>query len=381
MQHLLGKLVSKLEVLGNDGRGLLAEEAVVPGHGWSVPMRLDFARRQLRGFAPEGEFELAWSSALPGIHGARADLDGDGVEETLYPDLELRPQAGLVPLGSDPMSGLWEFAHLMTGDPPQRDDHDRLVLSEESALVLVLVPGGTFQMGGETALPVHPVELTPFFLSKYEMTQGQWKRLTGSNPSRFGPDGAWETEWLESGDPASYLLPVEQISWYDCMVWLPRAGLALPSEAQWEYAARAGTTTPFWTGETSHSLEGGAGNLPDAWSLAHGGGAHQPGMPFSDGSTMHWPIGGHLANAFGLEDVHGNLYEWCLDGFDDLENFYEKSQRKDPVASADGDSPRVYRGGSYRGSPSAARSFVRSYSPPGMKGHALGVRPARAIMP
>src|SRR5262245_66256570 len=105
-----------------------------------------------------------------------------------YEGLELAPQLGLLPLGQDPESGLWEFADLQTGDPPERGSHGKLDLKTGFGLVFVLLPGGNFWMGAQNADPVkpnfdphaqidealHQVRLSPFFLSKYEMTQGQW---------------------------------------------------------------------------------------------------------------------------------------------------------------------------------------------------------------
>jgi formylglycine-generating enzyme required for sulfatase activity len=161
------------------------------------------------------------------------------------------------------------------------------------------------------------------------------------------------------------------------MRWLPCAGLTLPSEAQWEYGARAGTGTAYWCGGDVASLQGVA-NVSDAYARRHGGRDHQkPEEGIDDGSTMHAPVGSYRANPFGLHDVHGNVYEWCRDGYDS--GYYAGSHGPDPLAPASGDDPRVYRGGSYRARAWPARSSVRSYYPPGMSGHALGVRPARAI--
>ena len=117
--------------------------------------------------------------------------------------------------------------------------------------------------------PVHEVTLSAFFLSKYEMSQGRWKRFEGQNPSVEGPDGRYSASWNAEGKAPTLLEPVESVSWTDCLKLLERMGLALPSEAQWEYGARAGTDTPWWTGEERESLRG-AVNLVDRWARQHG---------------------------------------------------------------------------------------------------------------
>src|SRR5690606_29994467 len=112
----------------------------------------------------------------------------------------------------------------------------------ETGLVFVLIPDGAFRMGGpgEDEGPEHEVALAPFFLSKYEMTSGQWLRFTGANPS------AHLGEKVDLGFTLRH--PVEQVSWDECDRVLRRMGLVLPTEARWEYAARAGTTTPWSSG-------------------------------------------------------------------------------------------------------------------------------------
>ena len=136
---------------------------------------------------------------------------------------------------------------MATGDEPVRAENRQLVLTERTGIVLVLIPGGPFWMGAQSdtpkrhnyetheqnhGLPVvesdegpeHEVLLSAYFLSKYEMTQGQWQRLTGRNPSLYGPHH-WSREYLQDASASSLLHPVEQVSWEDCMTWLPRAGL------------------------------------------------------------------------------------------------------------------------------------------------------------
>jgi formylglycine-generating enzyme required for sulfatase activity len=364
------ELVASLDDLS---AGLLAEEQVTEEHGWSVPKRLRFAEWLAAGFAPGGEHARRWDDARAAIDAA-------------YFELNMVPQMGLVPIGPDPYSGLWEFAHLMTGEPAERDAAGELELSEQTGLVLVLVPGEAFWMGAQWGnsgwrnfdpqarmdeLPVHQVELSTHFLSKYEMTQGQWKRLTGRNPSYFqGPE--LEASWQRH--------PVEHVSWLDCMEWLPRAGLSLPSEAQWENGTRGGTQSPWWTGEERESLRRRhAANLADQ-------AAGRTGVTWKDiddwpelddGFARHAPVGTYAANALGLHEVAGNLWEWCLDGYDS--GFYDRSPLRDPVAPYAGNAIRVLRGGSYISAAVYTRSALRDYDPPSFADKDLGVRPARAL--
>ncbi|MBU0755486.1 MAG: protein kinase, partial [Planctomycetes bacterium] len=205
------------------------------------------------------------------------------IREAGYDGLKIEAQLGFVPLGRDPDSGLWEFAHLQTGTIPVRGPDGKLRIDEETGLVFVLIPGGAFDMGSrlpsedhplgspnvdpETMRddgPVHRVTLKPFLLSKYEMTQGQWLRVTGENPSMYRPGK------MTGGIAISLLHPVEQVTWLDCTRVLACLKLRLPSEAEWEYATRAGTSTIYWTGDGDESLAG-AVNICDSYAKNHGG--------------------------------------------------------------------------------------------------------------
>lgn len=265
-------------------------------------------------------------------------------------------------------------------------------MEESSGLVFVLLPGGTFWMGAQKEDPdgrnydpaaqsdegpVHEVELSAFFLSKYEMTQGQWKRLAGSNPSRYGPDGTYGTSWNREGKEPTLLEPVEQVSWYDCVGLLSKLGLVLPSEAQWEYGARGGTETSWWSGSEKESLQGTA-NLADRYARDHGG-SGWTGIEewLDDGYTSHAPVNTLEANDFGLHHVHGNLWEWCLDGYDG--NSYRKEQVIDPVVRPMGSTNRVGRGGSFGDAAANARSAGRDHATPAGADDDVGLRVVRVI--
>jgi formylglycine-generating enzyme required for sulfatase activity len=191
----------------------------------------------------------------------------------------------------------------------------------------VLIPAGRFMMGDDkeySAKPAHRVTITqPFYLGKYEVTQEQWEAVMGNNPSRFkGPKN-----------------PVEMVSWQGCQdfmaklnekSWAGGARFSLPTEAQWEYACRAGTTTQWSFGDDR-------GKLGDyAW---WGGNAAE---------TTH-PVGQKKPNAWGLYDMHGNVFEWCADWY----RRYEPGDQTDPVGPDSGDNgdlptgSHVLRGGSW----------------------------------
>ena len=154
----------------------------------------------------------------------------------------------------------------------------------------MLLPGGAFRMGASpgdalAAPNEHPageVVLAPFFLSRYELTQGQWLRVFDANPSeRAGAEGT---------TPAH---PVDSLSWHDARLAAARLDLALPTEAQWEYAARAGRETPWWTG-------------PDPPEFASFG-------ALTEELTAPVAVGGFPPNPYGLHDLEGNVREWCRD--------------------------------------------------------------------
>ncbi len=252
--------------------------------------------------------------------------------------------------------------------------------------MLVLIPAGRFWMGAQSTDeagrnydpqaqsdegPVHEVELSAYFLSKYEMTQGQWLAATGSSPSFYHPP---------SSLAPSLLHPVEQVAWTKCMLILDRVGLSLPSEAQWERGARAGTDTVWCFGSELEDLRG---KLNIADKTAADAGAHwaaiQEWPDHEDGGVVHVEVGSYPANSFGLHEVHGNVWEWCLDGYDS--GFYARSPEQAPVAPWQGSARRVCRGGSFNGAASNARSAYRGRYSPGARANGLGLRPAQGITP
>ena len=223
-----------------------------------------------------------------------------------------------------------------------------------AGIEMIWIAGGTFSMGstggGSNEKPVTVVTLSPFWLAKTEVTQAQWGAVMGSNPSHF-----------KGGQ-----LPVENVSWYDAMEFCQKlteqerqagrlpAGTVytLPTEAQWEYVCRAGTTGDY------------AGDLDAmAWYAKNSG-------------TATHAVGTKQANAWGLLDMHGNVWEWCLDWYGP----YSGGRVTDPRGAPSGTS-RVFRGGGWRLEADYARSTFRDYYCPDDRDYDFGFRPARSSVP
>ncbi len=173
-----------------------------------------------------------------------------------------------------------------------------------------------------------------FFISKYEMTRAQWRRAAGGG--------------LEA---AGALLPAGMVSHPEAVRAMRHLGLCLPGEVQWEYAARAGTDTRWWTGNDARSLVGAenAGSGIDA------------SLPYADGWADLAPVNGSRANPWGLHHVLGNVAEWTAEAY-----------RADPALA-------VVRGGSFRSSVRELRSASRSGVPRDNRSPELGLRPARVL--
>ncbi len=260
----------------------------------------------------------------------------------------------------------------------------RWLMNEKTGLVFVLIPGGTFRMGAmkenpagdnddpeaePDESPIRPVALSPFLLSKYEMTQGQWRRFSGQSPSNYGPGTNF------GGKATTLAHPVEQVNWGNCTLVLGRLGFALPTEAQWEYACRGGTSEPWWSGVERERLAQVA-NLADAFCRRNGGPATRPYEVWNEGYTVHAPVGSYRANAFGLHDEHGNVWEWCRD----WKGNYDVDLRPgDGLRNPVGARSRVSRGGSFLSTAAGARSAYRFSFQPGTRGGNLGVRPLHPI--
>jgi eukaryotic-like serine/threonine-protein kinase len=223
-------------------------------------------------------------------------------------------------------------------------------LRNSIGMEFVLVPAGKFMMGSnayDSEKPIHEVTISAaFYMGKYQVTQGEWTAVMGNNPSRFKGDDR---------------LPVERVSWDDCQEFITRLnarkdGYAyrLPSEAEWEYACRAGTTGEY------------AGELDEmAW---YG----------EDSGLKTHPVGEKNANAWGLHDMHGNVWEWCQDRYHENYNGVPTDGRAWEQGSDNG---RVVRGGSWYSRADICRAAVRGYYAPALRSNGYGFRLVAARIP
>ena len=242
-----------------------------------------------------------------------------------------------------------------------------IVLGKGIKLTLVLIPAGEFLMGSpekptidelikayggkveeyEREQPQHRVRINrPFWLGKYEVTQEQWQAAMGTNPSKFkGPEN-----------------PVEMVSWDHCQAFLaklnekvPRAKLRFPTEAEWEYACRAGTATQFCFGDAKAKL------------------GHYAWFNDNSGGTTH-PVGRTRPNAWGLCDMHGNVREWCGDWYEQYRNGAQVDPKGPGVGGA-----RVLRAGSWLSYAHYCRSASRLNLAPVLRNSCRGFRVARSL--
>jgi formylglycine-generating enzyme required for sulfatase activity len=248
------------------------------------------------------------------------------------------------------------------------------VKTRKTGIVFRLVPAGSFTMGSPPSEPgresdetQHKVTLTkPFYCGKYEVTQGQWETVMGSNPSSF----------KNAGRDA----PVEMVSWEDCQAFLKKLcqmeGVAegtyrLLTEAQWEYACRAGTGGRFCFGDRNSDLHQ-YGNYCDR---SNTGGYSWQDKEHDDGHNKTAPVGSYRANGFGLCDMHGNVWEWCEDWYAK----YPSGSVTDPLVPRWAGNNPVSRGGSWLYSARYCRSAFRFARSPGDRDFFMGLRIARTI--
>lgn len=276
------------------------------------------------GVALTKENEAKAAPIIERIEAAIARKDRFGAEDLLAEAEKLIPK-------SPKMPSLRERVAAVPGPKPQLT----IDLGGGVTMELVLIRPGSFDMGSTKGdadeKPVHKVTIKkPFYIGKYEVTQEQWQAIMGANPSNFK-------------DPKK---PVENVSWNACQDFVRKLAekakqkVALPSEAEWEYACRAGSTTEYCFG----NAEGALGEY--AWFTGNS-------------NQMTHPVGQKKPNKWGLFDMHGNVWEWCEDVWHDS---YEGGAPTDGSAWTEGGNQglRVLRGGAWRNNASNCRSAARN---------------------
>jgi formylglycine-generating enzyme required for sulfatase activity/serine/threonine protein kinase len=336
---------------------------------------MDRLERELR---PEIE---DWCAAAADLERVSFEVDArkwqDAIDDVarlpVYGGLKLGKQIGLVPLRRDPKSGLWEFWHVLSGRRPVVDSEhpERWAAASEAGIVLVLIPGGRATIGSPASEPLREseeaqreVEVAPFFLAKHEVTQAQWRRVMGSNPSQIQPDTPMDEEHPDEWK-TSDLHPVEFVSWLDCTRFVRRLGLALPEEGAWEYACRAGTKTAYFWGDSLECLREKE-NVADQTN----GGLLEHAAAWLDDYPLHSPVGTFEPNGFGLFDMQGNVSEWCGDHFVDPSSV---------LATRESARNREIRGGNWHDPLDRDRAACRNWSPADGKFGIVGLRVSRPI--
>ncbi|QDV09233.1 Serine/threonine-protein kinase PknA [Planctomycetes bacterium Poly30] len=304
--------------------------------------------------------------------------------------LELVPQIGLIPLGRDPRSEFEEFAIADIGSVPQRDSRSGdLVLEEDAAPVLVLLPGGPTKFGtawidtedrfmheGEVLsfadaaeFGFRDVDLDPFLIGKYEVTQYQWEFITGTNPSE------WRAGEENYGRLMTALHPVETISYAEAVMAAERIGCTLPTEAQWQYAAAPVDRGLYWWPEN----EAGTTPLENLNPKDSPTSGRRPW--YDDPYSHHAPVGTFAPNPNGLHDILGNVQERCLDHFK-VAVFTDPSIEVKPGTGevmTYGGGDRSTRGGNYHAG-FYNNTIARRYGPTeGVRVGHLGARFARTL--
>ena len=301
------------------------------------------------------------------------------------------------------------------------------VATNSIGMKLALIPAGEFLMGSHESLdqieakfpglnyktkleqkildadewPQHRVRITrPFCLGVHEVTVGQFRQFCKDSGYKTAAEadgtGGWglnregkyegrkpEYTWQQTGYELTAEHPVVNMTWNDAKAfceWLSKKEgkkYRLPTEAEWEYACRAGTKTRYASGDEPESVAKMA-NIADASSVEQGlkqfPDYKQFALKASDGHYTPAPVGSFAANAFGLHDMHGNVWEWCQDYYD--ENYYSKSPVDDPQGPAEG-RLHVRRGGAFHTFPLYVRSSFRNWNSPRTRYLNLGFRVAR----
>ena len=341
-----------------------------------------------------------------------------GSVEAVDPRADPHPEPQLAP--KEPTTAEQLTRSQLQVAPIQQSAADRLgipaVIKSSAGIRLVLIPAGEFLMGCQEPAqdlvaafapyqrkpedfsdeyPRHRVRITnPFYLGKYEVTVGEFRRFTldagyrteaeadgeggwGYNPATGRCEGRRpESTWRNPGFPQSDRHPVLNVSWNDAVAfcqWLSRKEgkiYRLPTEAEWEYACRAGSTTRYFGGDDPNGLDRTA-RTADARGRNDFPHVADLDIPKDKDQAFTVPAGSFPPNAFGLCDMHGNVWEWCADRYS--EDYYASSPLDDP-RGPDSGNLRVRRGGAWNSFPLWARSSFRNWNTPDSRCVNLGFR-------
>ncbi len=291
--------------------------------------------------------ETRQTPSKPGKQGAKPD--GMASEEEFWKGEEKESESGKKEeFWTGPYPG---FAYLREEMFSTGKQMKKATVYEHKAtgLEFVLVPGGRFTMGTPAGAPgrydnegpERRVSIKPFLLCRTECTQEAWDKI-----------GGYDIRQSKGAD-----LPIERVRWDDCTVWCRKAGLRLPTEAEWEYACRAGTSTAYYSGDGESDLDAIGWYRKNSDSRTH-------------------PVGEKRPNAFGLRDISGNVWEWCEDTWHES---YSKAPT-DGSARLDGDSSeRVVRSACWESQARYCRSFTRTAFRQGLRDGRTGFRPACSL--
>ena len=248
---------------------------------------------------------------------------------------------------------------------------------------MVLIPTGEFQMGNNGSFdmhdpqkdesPVHTIYVNAFYMDKYEVTNADFKKFLDANPewqkgNKFQDDKIYLSSWTGNNYPEGQGNHPVNVNWYAAMVYAKWSGKRLPTEAEWEKAARGGLKNELYP-----------------W-----GSSINPSMANYEVNSGTVPVGSYSLNAYGLYDMAGNVEEWCLDEYQS--DFYKVSPDRNPIAGADSitdmiknykdvKSPRVLRGGAWVFGPNQVRVSYRYKQPPEECNRSIGFRCVKPVKP
>jgi formylglycine-generating enzyme required for sulfatase activity len=397
----LTSLVAQCEAFPNEVIDALRRDAFLgPRYHlpWGLQRRLD-AVRELHALQ-QARGEAAWRR-----------VQRELAEDRRFDGYRIEPDVDLVPLRRDAESGLQWFWHPPTGSEPHFGADGRIEWHEANGLVFVLLPPGEYLRGSDlppdNAKPTpeesrrlaeswakyamaddndtQPFRVTvrPFYLCVTELTQVHWLRITGDNPSSCAIGDRPHPHRPEQH--ITGLHPVESVDALSARRALSMFGLVLPSETQWEYAYRAGTTTRWFTGQDPHSLfdasttpPRGFANIADGsrFDLESTRMLRNELAPYDDGYPVHAPIDAFAPNAFGLLGMAGNVFEWCEDVYDPMAHLLPPND--EPARHGNKPRFRTVRGGGWK-SPAREASAADRWGRAEFLGTSdCGVRPAKA---